>query len=82
MEGIRKENFLGTDKYIVGDSSVDLVLETLGKVYIKIGRQTKVLSDVLSLLDTATSSTNVADTVIIVSGTTELQNLAYQVMVS
>ena len=77
MEGIRKENFLGTDKYIVGDSSVDLVLETLGKVYIKIGRQTKVLSDVLSLLDTATSSTNVADTVIIVSGTTELQNLAY-----
>ena len=77
MEGIRKENFLGTDKYIVGNSGVDLVLETLGKVYIKIGRQTKVLSDVLNLLDSTTTSTNVTESVITVNGTTELQALTY-----
>ena len=49
MDGLRKEQFLGTDKYILGDSGTDLVLETLGKVYVKIGNQTKVLSDVLEL---------------------------------
>lgn len=77
MDGIRKENLLGNDKYIVGSTSVDLVLETLGKVYIKIGRQTKVLSDVLSLLDNTTSNDNVIDSIILVKTYKELTSLEY-----
>ena len=33
---IRSESFLGNIKTIIGDKSSDIVLETLGKVYIKI----------------------------------------------
>ena len=61
MDGLRKEQFLGTDKYILGDSGTDLVLETLGKVYVKIGNQTKVLSDVLELLDATADTTTTND---------------------
>ena len=34
---IRSESFLGNIKTIIGDKSSDIVLETLGKVYIKFG---------------------------------------------
>lgn len=47
MENIRVESFLGNDKVIVGNKYTDLVLETLGKVYIKTGNNSRVLSDVL-----------------------------------
>ena len=75
MNGLRKEQFLGNEKYILGDSGTDLVLETLGKVYVKIGNQTKVLSDVLSLLDSTTSET-ISNTTI-VEWTDALTNLTY-----
>ena len=51
MENVWIESFLGSDKVIVGNKYDDLVLETLGKVYIKTGNSSRVLSDVLKLLD-------------------------------
>jgi hypothetical protein len=76
MNGLRKEQFLGTDKYILGDSGTDLVLETLGKVYVKIGNQTKVLSDVLSLLD-STDTTSVEDSTTIINNSSDLDTIDY-----
>ena len=35
---IRTENLLGGNKTIVGSPSADLILESLGKVYIKYGK--------------------------------------------
>nr|DAK03616.1 MAG TPA: hypothetical protein [Bacteriophage sp.] len=51
MENVRTEQLLGNTKVIVGNKYSDLVLETLGKVYIKTGNNSRVLSDVLKLLD-------------------------------
>lgn len=61
MELIRTENFLGNDKTIVGNKMADLVLETLGKVYIKTGRNLKLLDD---LFRTTVSSDSKAKIII------------------
>ena len=53
---IRSEPFLGNTKTIVGDKMADLVLETLGKVYIKFGRSTRLLNDLFTLLDKSTAN--------------------------
>lgn len=65
MDNIRTESFLGGDKVIVGNKYTDLVLETLGKVYIKTGNSSRVLSDVLALLDKATESEIKSQTIIV-----------------
>lgn len=51
MENVRVDSLLGNKKVIVGNLYSDIVLETLGKVYIKTGNNLKVLSDVLKLLE-------------------------------
>ena len=48
---VRTAELLGSKKNIVGSTSADLILETLGKIYIKSGKQTKLLNDVFKLLD-------------------------------
>lgn len=76
MDNIRKESFLGNDKIIVGNKYSDLVLETLGKVYIKIGNNSRVLSDVLELLDKNTES-NIESQTIIVNSLQEMESMDY-----
>lgn len=51
MENVRVDSLLGNKKVIVGNPYSDIVLETLGKVYVKTGNNLKVLSDVLKLLE-------------------------------
>ena len=51
MENVKVDSLLGNKKVIVGNPYSDIVLETLGKVYVKTGNNLKVLSDVLKLLE-------------------------------
>lgn len=76
MDNIRTESFLGSDKVIVGNKYTDLVLETLGKVYIKTGNNSRVLSDVLALLDKATES-EIKSQTIIVGSLLEMEQMEY-----
>lgn len=76
MENIRVESFLGNDKVIVGNKYTDLVLETLGKVYIKTGNSSRVLSDVLALLDKVTES-EIKGQTIIVGSLLEMEQMEY-----
>lgn len=76
MENIRVESFLGNDKVIVGNKYTDLVLETLGKVYIKTGNSSRVLSDVLALLDKVTES-EIKSQTIIVGSLLEMEQMEY-----
>lgn len=76
MDNIRTESFLGGDKVIVGNKYTDLVLETLGKVYIKTGNSSRVLSDVLALLDKATES-EIKSQTIIVGSLLEMEQMEY-----
>jgi hypothetical protein len=41
----------GTPKNIIGNTKSDLILESLGKIYVKTGKQTKLLNDLFKLLD-------------------------------
>ena len=47
-ELVRTETLFGSKKNIIGSTSTDLVLETLGKVYIKTGKSAKTLTEILS----------------------------------
>lgn len=76
MDNIRTESFLGSDKVIVGNKYTDLVLETLGKVYIKTGNSSRVLSDVLALLDKVTES-EIKSQTIIVGSLLEMEQMEY-----
>lgn len=76
MENVRTESFLGGEKVIVGNKYTDLVLETLGKVYVKTGNSSKVLSDVLKLLDKTTES-DIGSKTIIVGSITEMEEMEY-----
>ena len=48
---VRTAELLGSKKNIVGGTNADLILETLGKIYIKSGKKTQLLNDVFKLLD-------------------------------
>ena len=48
---VRKVNLLGNYKTILGDDKSDIVLETLGKVYIKTGNNLKLLNELFKQLD-------------------------------
>lgn len=76
MDNIRTESFLGGDKVIVGNKYTDLVLETLGKVYIKTGNSSRVFSDVLALLDKVTES-EIKSQTIIVGSLLEMEQMEY-----
>lgn len=65
MENVRVDSLLGNKKVIVGNPYSDIVLETLGKVYVKTGNNLKVLSDVLKLLDQANEKDSASGTIIV-----------------
>lgn len=75
MENVRVDSLLGNKKVIVGNPYSDIVLETLGKVYVKTGNNLKVLSDVLKLLD----QTNEKDSTgtIIVDSQSAMEEMEY-----
>lgn len=50
MDFVRTDNILGNKKVIIGDKYTDLVLETLGKVYIKTGNKSQVLDQLINTL--------------------------------
>lgn len=76
MENVRTEQLLGNTKVIVGNRYSDLVLETLGKVYIKTGNNSRVLSDVLKLLD-QTSEQEIKSLTIFVDNTSQMEEMEY-----
>ena len=70
---IRQEQFLGSRKNIVGDKSTDLVLETIGKVYIKTQNKSRLLNELFTAIDNLEEGTNI---MILENGQT-IQNIEY-----
>jgi hypothetical protein len=62
MDFIKEDYVLGNKKIVVGDAYHDLVLENLGKIYIKYGNSYK---DFQSFISTVSSSSSNASRVII-----------------
>lgn len=75
MENVRVDSLLGNKKVIVGNPYSDIVLETLGKVYVKTGNNLKVLSDVLKLLDQANEKDSTGT--IIVDSQSAMEEIEY-----
>ena len=71
MQLINSGKFLGNNKITIGDLSSDMILQTLGKIYIQSGKNLKLLTDVTSTIATADSSA------IVVNSEQELNNLEY-----
>ena len=71
MQLINSGKFLGNNKITIGDLSSDMVLQTLGKIYIQSGKNLKLLTDITSTIATADSSA------IVVNSEQELNNLEY-----
>ena len=55
----RQEHLLGSPKNIIGTSKADLILETLGKVYIKSGKSTKTLNEIIKNMMKSSSTNNI-----------------------
>lgn len=71
---MRTEPVLGNQKNILGTDKADLVLETLGKVYIKQGKSLKDLTKLLKQIDTKSAKVlNNEESVIIVDSISNLQ---------
>lgn len=62
---LKKETFLGNKKVILGDNKADLILQSLGKVYIKFGNNLKLLNDLFKLLDADITKDNAKSYIII-----------------
>lgn len=79
MENVRVDSLLGNKKVIVGNPYSDIVLETLGKVYIKSGRNCKLLDDIIKELATITEEPQeeIYAKTIIVNSIDELESLDY-----
>lgn len=79
MENVRVDSLLGNKKVIVGNPYSDIVLETLGKVYIKSGKNCKLLDDVIKELATITEEPQeeIYAKTIIVNSIDELESLDY-----
>lgn len=72
MDNVRIEQLLGNKKVIVGTKYNDLVLETLGKVYIKSGNNFKLLTELIGTLNKSDPKN-----VLIVSSVTEMESMKY-----
>lgn len=70
----RTEQLLGSPKNIIGNTNADLILESLGKIYLKTGKKTRLLNDVFNLLDEINKSPDLNSKVLIVPN---LQNIKY-----
>ena len=75
MENVRVDSLLGNKKVIVGNPYSDIVLETLGKVYVKTGNNLKVLSDVLKLLEQSNEKDSTGT--IIVDSQSAMEEMGY-----
>ena len=75
MENVRVDSLLGNKKVIVGNPYSDIVLETLGKVYVKTGNNLKVLSDVLKLLEQSNEKDSTGT--IIVNSQSAMEEMEY-----
>ena len=71
MKLIKSEKFLGNNKILIGDLSSDMVLQTLGKIYIRSGNNLKLLTDITETIAQADPN------VIIVNSSQELDSLEY-----
>lgn len=71
MQLIKSEEILGNSKVLVGDLQSDMVLQTLGKIYIRSGKNLKLLTDI------AEGIANSDAKVIIVNSTMQLELLEY-----
>lgn len=69
---VRTESLLGSDKVIVGNKFSDLVLETLGKIYIKSGNSLDLIDNIIGSI-TNTSQNNVK----IVNDYSEMEDMTY-----
>lgn len=69
MNGIREENLLGGQKVIVGKITEDLILETLGKIYIRNGRNFTLLNDIIQKVEELSEGIN--------SGTVDIGSSVY-----
>lgn len=58
MECIREDTTLGNKKIIVGDKYHDLVLENLGRIYVRYGNGYKEFNEIIKALSKSTSSKN------------------------
>lgn len=74
MDNIRNDSLFGNSKVIVGSKYADLILETLGKVYVKTGNSSRLLNDVFKLLDNADDS---GGSIILVGSQQEMESMEY-----
>lgn len=76
---IKTEQLLGKSAVVVGDKYANLVLETLGKVYIKSGNNFKLLNDLFKLLDQINASTDndTKDSAIIIEQGQSIKDIDY-----
>nr|DAS31793.1 MAG TPA: hypothetical protein [Bacteriophage sp.] len=59
---VRTEKLFGGNKVLVGTPSADLILQSLGKVYIQSGKNIKLLSDIIKeLVNSDTSKVIISD---------------------
>ena len=58
MSFVKEDYVLGNKKIVVGDNLHDLVLENLGKIYIRYGNSYKEFNELIKTLGKATSSKN------------------------
>lgn len=70
----RTDTLLGSTKVILGNKTADLVLETLGKVYIKSGRKLQLLSEVIKEIMQTPNISESEDKIII---TDNIENISY-----
>ena len=71
---MRTDTLFGKTVNVVGDVSADLVLESLGKIYIKSRNKAQTLDEIISSL-TSGSEQSIADKTIIVDGINELDEI-------
>ena len=76
-ELITKESLMGAQKVIVGDGTADVILRTLGKVYIQAGARLKLLDDFIKELATVTSSPVAINNLTILPTDEDLLTLVY-----
>lgn len=77
MSDLIKKEQLSGKKVVVGDKYTDLVLRTLGRVYVQTGSKMTLLNDLIKSIEATPSNNTVKDSIIFVDKTTDLNSLNY-----